>query len=102
MGGGYGIEVPCKYTFRGIPELVAWIAKCVIKENTKLKLPLIKIKTMEKRKERVHVTLLFVVKDCTNKFSLFVQSFVQSQSFDCEINIFLLSKQESQNVSIMS
>ena len=91
MGGGYGIEVPCKYTFRGIPELVAWIAKCVIKENAKLKLPLIKIKTVEKRKERVQVTLLIVVKDCTNKLS-----------FDCEINTSLLSKPESQIVSIMS
>ena len=35
-GGGYGLEVPCKFTFQGIPELVVWIVKCVIKENAKI------------------------------------------------------------------
>ena len=36
-GGGYGLEVPCKYTLRGIPEAVAWIAKCITKENAKIR-----------------------------------------------------------------
>ena len=35
-GGGYGLEVPCKYKFQGVPKVVAWIAKCIGKENDKI------------------------------------------------------------------
>ena len=35
-GGGYGLEVPCKYKFQGFPKVVAWIAKCIGKENEKI------------------------------------------------------------------
>ena len=32
-GGSYGLEVPCKYKFQGVPKIVAWIEKCIAKEN---------------------------------------------------------------------
>ena len=36
-GGGYGLEVPCKYKLQaGVPKVVAWIAKCIGKGNDKI------------------------------------------------------------------
>ena len=36
-GGGYGLEVPCKYKLQGVPEAVDWVAKCMDKETGKIK-----------------------------------------------------------------
>ena len=35
-GGCYGLEVPCKYKFQGVPKVVAWIAKCIAKEKDRI------------------------------------------------------------------
>ena len=35
-GGGYGLEVPCKYKFQGVPKVLAWIARCIAIENDKI------------------------------------------------------------------
>ena len=33
-GGGYGLEVPCQYSFKGNSPVVKWLSGCIVKERT--------------------------------------------------------------------
>ena len=32
-GGGYGLEVPCQYSFKGNSLAVKWLSECIAKER---------------------------------------------------------------------